>query len=84
MVEDAVETETRLIDIVIGKNVSFRDGGIPTMVGDTLRAGKSALLREARSSSRYERVRLIIAKPAKKGLLAGDVVIDANIKFAFI
>ena len=84
VIEDAIESRIELVNGSIGKEVSFRNCNVTSMIGNVLRAGKSALLGKSRRTARNERYSLIVAEARKNGILAGEIVVEANIELAFV
>src|SRR6266849_1501328 len=70
VVEDAVKPCRKLVDIVVGENVGFRDSRVAPVVADVLIAGESSLFRETGRTTRNIVVRLIVAKAGEYGILA--------------
>src|SRR3977135_3091307 len=60
------------------------DCHVAPVVADVLRARKRAGFRKSRRTPGNEGIRLVVAEPRKDGVLAGEIVIQTNIKFPFI
>ncbi len=84
MIEYPVEAGAELVDGAIGKDVSLRHGHITTVVGDVLRAGKRTLLGKPRRTSRNEGCGLIVAEAGKDRILAGEIVIQADVELPLV
>jgi len=65
IVENTVVARAQLIDAGRTKNVGFRQGDIPPVVGYVLSAAERILFRESGRTARNERCRLIKAEAAE-------------------
>ena len=84
MIEDAVEASGDLVDSVRRKDVLLRNYGITAMVGNALVGAESVLRSPRGRTSRDEVCCLIVAEAGKDGIVAGQIVIHANVTRAFV
>ena len=84
VIEDPVEAGTGLIDGVIGNDMSLRYGHITAVVGKVLGAAVRILLGKSWRTAGIERHRLIVAEAGKDRILAGKIVVEADVELAFV
>src|ERR1700741_1081906 len=84
MVEDAVKSETNLIDVVSRKDMGLGYCYVSAVVSDVLGAGKRAGSGVRGGTTGDERTCLIVAEPGKQGIFGGKIVVNANVEFALI
>src|SRR5579862_2816824 len=84
VVENPAESNIQLIDHVSGKDVSFRNGCIPAVIDDELVATKGVGFSPSRGTTRHKVGRMIVAKAGKSRVFAGKVVVEADVKRAFV
>ncbi len=80
MIENPIKSHRDLVDVVIGENVSFRDGHVASVVHDVLIAAKGVLFSESRGAAGHEICRLVIAEARKDSILRREVVIHTNVE----
>src|SRR5215475_10292740 len=83
VVEDPVIPYVDLVDAVGGKDMSFGEREVPTVVLDVLRAREGVRLSKSRRTTRQKHRRLVVTEPSKQGVLAREVVIKPDVEFVF-
>ena len=85
MVENSVKASGDLIEGAIRKFVSLGNSDVSAVVLNVLRTTEGVKLNESWwTAARYEGDGLVVAEAGKCLVLAGKIVIQANIKLAFI
>src|SRR6202047_2679255 len=84
MVEDPIEARIELIEGAIRKDVGLRNRHVASVICDVLSAGEGSGFGKSRRTAWNERSSLVIAEARKHRVLAGKIVVQADVELPFV